>query len=127
MLDGKHLSGASKSGLDFIGDKKNSMVIENLLYFFEIVSRRDDDAALAHDRFDDERGDVVRSSEADHVFDGPGTLPATFFGIVRPLRTVGIRSGSKGDTRSVRAAPPFASHVAGDAERPPAAPMKTGM
>src|ERR1700693_2024027 len=127
MLDGKHLSGASKSGLDFIGDKKDSVVIQNFLYFFEIVSRRDDDSTLAHDWLGNECGDVVRSSEADDVFNRSGTLPATFFGVVRPLRPIGVRRRSKGDARSVRAATPFASDIAGDAERPPTAPMKTGV
>ena len=127
MLNGEHLSGARKSGLHFIGDKKDSVVVQNLLYFFEIVSRRDDDSALAHDRLGNERGNVVRSSEADHVFNRPGTLPATFLGVVRPLRSIGIGSGSKGDARGVRAAPPFAPHIAGDTEGPPTSSMKTGM
>src|SRR5438552_14259668 len=102
-------------------------MIENLLYFFEIVSRRDDTSALAHDRLGNECGDVVRSSEADDVFNRSGTLPATFVRIVRPLRPVGVRRASKCYSRSVRATAPFASHIAGDAERPPASSMKTRM
>src|SRR6266513_908822 len=102
-------------------------MIENLLYFSDIVLRRADDSTCAHDWLGNECGDVVRSSEAHDVFNRSGTWPATFVRIVRPLRPVGVRRGSKCYSRSVRATAPFASHIAGDAERPPASSMKTRM
>ena len=65
--------------------------------------------------------------EPDHVLNGSGTLPSAFFRIVRPLRSIGVGSGRKGHSGGVRSAALFASHVAGDAERAPAASVKAGM
>ena len=55
MLDGKHLAGAGKAGLHLIGNKEDAVLVEDFLYLFEIVWRRTDDAAFAHDWFGDER------------------------------------------------------------------------
>src|SRR5579872_3859057 len=113
VLDGKHFAGAGEAGLDFVGDEEDVVLVENFLYFFEIVWRRTNDAAFAHDRLGDECSHVAGSGEADYVIDGFGTLASAFFGIVPPLRTVGVGCGSKGDAGSVRASAFFAALVAG--------------
>src|SRR5579872_2086783 len=101
VLDGKHFAGARETGLNFVGDEEDVVLVEDFLYFFEIVWRRNDDAAFAHDRLGDECGYVAGSGEADYVVDGFGALASAFFGIVPPLRTVGVGCGSKGDAGSV--------------------------
>ena len=63
----------------------------------------------------------------NYVFDGAGALPSTFFRIVRPLRAIGVRRGREGHPGGVRPTALFASHVAGNAERAPAASVKAGM
>ena len=97
VLDGEHLAGAGEAGLDFVGDEENAVLVENFLYFFEVVWRRDDDAAFAHDRLGDECGHVAGSGEADDVVDGLGALASAFFGIVAAIAN---------DRRRVRAQRP---------------------
>src|SRR5579863_128501 len=89
MLDGEHFAGAGEAGLDFVGNKEDAVLIENFLYLFKIVWRRNDDATLAHDWLGDERSHVAGGSKADHVVDGLRALAPAFFGIFAPLRTVG--------------------------------------
>ena len=127
VFDGKHLSRAGKAGLDFVRNKEDAMAVENFLHFREVIGRRDNDSAFAHDRFRDECSHIVRGGEPDHVFNGPGALPSTFLWIVRPLRTIGIGRGREGHAGRIRSATLFASHVAGDAERAPAASVKAGV
>ena len=50
----------AESGLNFVGDKQDAVAVENLLYLFEVVRRRNDDSAFAHHRLGDERGHIVR-------------------------------------------------------------------
>ena len=47
MLDGKHLSGAAEAGLHFVGDEKDSVLVEYFLDLAKIVLGRNYDAALA--------------------------------------------------------------------------------
>ncbi len=83
VFDGKHFSGTAKAGLNFVGNEEDAMAVENFLHFFEIIRRRDDDPAFAHDRLGDECSHVIGSREPDHVLNGPGALPSAFFRIVR--------------------------------------------
>src|SRR5271170_1086776 len=78
VLDGEHFAGAGEAGLDFVGDKKNAVLVEDFLYFFEIVWRRTNDAAFAHDRLGDEGSHVAGGGEADGVVDSFGTLASAF-------------------------------------------------
>ena len=107
--------------------KRMSVLVENFLHFFEIIWRRNNDAAFAHDRLGDECGHVAGSGEANYFVNGFGALPSAFFGIFGPLRTIGVRRGSEGYAGSIRAAAFFASLVAGNAQRAPAASVKAGM
>src|SRR5579872_2621102 len=127
VLDGKHFAGTGEAGLDFVGDEKDVVLVEDFLYLFEIVWRRHDDAALAHDWLGDERGYVAGSGEADYVVDGFGALASAFFGVVAPLRTVGVGCGGEGDAGSVGASAFFAALVASDAKGAPAASVKAGV
>src|SRR5580704_6142103 len=127
MLVGKHLPGASKAGLDFVGDEQNAVLIEDLLDLFEVIRWRHDDAAFAHHRLGNEGGDIGGSRETDDIVDRAGALAATFFGIVAPRRTVSVGSGREGNAGSVRATAFLATLVAGDAEGSPTASVKTGV
>src|SRR5580698_5864850 len=127
VLISKHFSSASKTGLNFVSDKQDAVLVENFLHFFEVIRRRHDDAAFTHHRLGDESSDVGRGCEADDVVDGAGALASTFFGIVAPLRSVGIGSRRKGHTCRVRATALLATLVAGDAERAPTASVEAGV
>src|SRR5580704_10427888 len=127
VLDGKHFTGAGEAGLDFVGDEEDAVLVEDFLYLFEIVWRRTDDAAFAHDWFGDEGGYIAGGGEADYVVDGFGALVSAFFGVVAPLRTVGVGCGGEGDAGGVGASAFFAALVAGDAEGAPAASVKAGV
>src|SRR5271154_4855572 len=127
MLVGKHLAGAAKAGLDFVGNEQNAVLVENLLYFFEIVWRGHDDAAFAHDRFGDEGGDIGGSGEADDIVDRAGALAAAFFGIIAPLGSISVWRGRESHARSVGATALLASLIAGDAEGAPTASVKAGV
>ena len=107
--------------------KRMPWLIENFLHFLEVVGRRNDDTAFAHDRLSDKRSNVIGGGESDRVFDGFGALASAFFGIVSPLRTIDVGRGREGSRRSVRTAALFASHVAGNAERAPTASVKAGV
>src|SRR5580704_3622823 len=127
VLVSKHLAGASETRLDFVSDAQDSVLIENLLYFLEVIRRRHDNAAFAHHRLGDEGGDIGGSGETDHVIDRARALAATLFWIIAPLRSVNIRSRRKSDTGSIRPATFLASLVAGDAQSSPTASVKAGV
>src|SRR5580700_205464 len=127
VLVTKHLAGASETRLDFVGNEQDAVLIENLLYFFEVIRRRHDDATLAHYGFRNEGGDIGGSGEADYVVDGPGALAATFFRVIAPLRTISVGSGGKGNARGIRTAAFFAALIAGDAESAPTASVEAGV
>src|ERR1700687_2485202 len=59
VLDGEHLSGTSESGLHFVGNEKNSVLVEDFLDLAEIIPRRNYDATLAENWLGDERSDVT--------------------------------------------------------------------
>src|SRR5580700_11256251 len=67
VLDGEHFAGAGEGGLDFVGDEEDVVLVEDFLYLFEIVWRRNDDAAFAHDWLGDERGYVAGGGETDYI------------------------------------------------------------
>ncbi len=54
-------------------------------------------------------------------------MACAFFGVVAPLRTVGVGCGSEGYAGGVGASAFFAALVAGDAEGAPAASVKAGV
>ena len=54
-------------------------------------------------------------------------MASAFFGVVAPLRTVGVGRGSEGHAGGVRASAFLAALVAGDAEGAPAASVKAGV
>jgi len=77
--------------------REDAVLVENFLYLFEIVWRRNDDATLAHDRLGDECGHVAGGGKADGVVDGFGALASALFRIVPPLRTVSVGRRSECD------------------------------
>ena len=60
------------------------MLVENFLYFAEIVLWRNQDTALPQHWFRYESCDIARGGEADDFIERLGTLAAAFLGIVRP-------------------------------------------
>ena len=60
MLDGEELAGAAETGLDLVGDEHDSVAVAELTELAHEVDRRGDEAALAEDRLDDDRGHAVR-------------------------------------------------------------------
>src|SRR5262249_24370245 len=70
MLEGEHLSGATHSTLDFVGDDENSVLARDLFQPGQEIRMRDDVAALALDRLDNDRRDFARvhSRLEDDVF-----------------------------------------------------------
>src|SRR5579872_4624363 len=127
VLDGKHFAGAGEAGLDFVGDEEDVVLVEDFLYFFEIILWRNNDSAFAHHRLGDEGRHVAGRSEANYVIDGFGALASAFFRIIAPLRAVGVGCGSEGYAWGVWASAFFAALVAGDAKGAPAASVKAGV
>src|SRR5580704_11022401 len=64
VFAGKHLSSAAETGLDFIGDEENVVLVKDLLDFFEIVWRWNQNAAFAHHRLCDECSHIAGSSKS---------------------------------------------------------------
>src|SRR5947207_13023607 len=93
MLDGKHFSCAAESGLHFVGDKQDSMLVKNLLDLAKIVLRRNQNAAFAHDWFRDECGHVPSGRKTNHLSNRLRTLAAAFLRIMRPQRTIRMGRG----------------------------------
>ena len=127
IFDREHLSRAAEAGLHFIGDEENAVMIEDLLYFQEVIGRRHDDAAFAHNRLGDEGRDIVGSGELYDIIDGPGTLPGALLGIIRPIGAVNVRRRRKRNARGVGTALLLPRVIAGDAERSKAAAVKAGL
>src|SRR5437879_3929020 len=125
MLNGEHLSGTSEARLYFVGDEKNSVLVENLLHFAKIILRRDHDAALTQNRFRDKGCHIAGGREANDLIDRFRALAAAFLRIVGPKRTIRIGRGSKGDARRIRSASLFPALIASDAQCSPTASMKT--
>ena len=63
VLDRPHLAGATRAGLDLVGDEQDAVAIADFAQALEEAVLRDDVAAFALDRLDDDRGDLVGRSE----------------------------------------------------------------
>ena len=69
VLDRVPGAGAGDAGLDLVGDEHDAVLGAELLDRREVAGRRDDDAAVALDRLDEERGDLARADVGDDVVD----------------------------------------------------------
>ena len=88
MVDGEPFAGAAEAGLDFVGDEDDALVLGPGSKGRQEALGRDDEAALALDGFDDERGHQV---PADLLFDhGDGALCGLGAGEVRILLAVRV-------------------------------------
>ena len=94
VFDGKHLAGAAKTGLNLVRDKQDAVLIEDLLYFFEIIWWRHEDSAFAHDRLGYECGNISGSGEADHIVNALAHWRPHSSGS-SPLGTISVGSGSE--------------------------------
>ena len=54
------LPGARKPGLDLVDDEHDAVLVAELAQRLQKLRRRDVEAALAHHRLDDDRGDARR-------------------------------------------------------------------
>ena len=61
MLDGKHLAGAAKTGLDFVDDQQSPLLRANLPGGLQIFVFSQVDAAFSLHHFQDDRRGIVRS------------------------------------------------------------------
>src|SRR5207253_6827913 len=111
MLDSKHFPAARESGLHFINDEQNAMLVKDPFYFSEIVRRRNQNSALAHHRLSNKCRDIAGCGKSDYILNRTRALLPAFFGIVWPLRTIDVGCGSKRnpDRKSTRL---NSSHVA---------------
>ena len=84
MLDAEHLAGAAHAGLHFVADQQDAVLSASARAAAGgTAARRDDVAALALDRLDDDRRDFVGRDEVhEHLLldDSPGTRPAQLSG-----------------------------------------------
>ena len=60
VLDGPHAAGAPDAALHLVGDEHDAVRGAEVAQLAEPARGRDDVAALALDRLDDDRGDVAR-------------------------------------------------------------------
>ena len=60
VIHGKHLAGAGKAGLHFVGDQKHAVLIAELAQRGQELTRRVVEATLALDRLDDDGGNAGR-------------------------------------------------------------------
>ena len=123
-LDGEHPAGSAKSRLDLVGDEQNVVPVEDFLDGAQVARRRHDDAALAHDGFDDESGHVAGGGAAEDVFEHLRTREAARVRFEMQCAAVAVRRGHKGHARHERAAATLASGQAGEAERREGATVK---
>src|SRR5438034_5476593 len=127
MLDSKHFPATRESGLHFVSDEQNAMLVKDPFYFSEIVRRRNQNSALAHHRLSNKCRDIVGCGKSDYILNRTRALLPAFFGIVWPLRTIDVGCGSKRNPRCIRTAAFLASLIPGNAKRAPSASVKTGM
>src|SRR6266851_2114576 len=59
MLDGEELAGPAETGLDLVGDEHDAVALGELAQRPQELRWRGDEAALAEDRLDDDRGDPL--------------------------------------------------------------------
>src|SRR6266566_955448 len=67
MLDSKHFPATRESGLHFVSDEQNAMLVENPFYFSKIVRRRNQNSALAHHRLGNECRHIAGSGKANYI------------------------------------------------------------
>jgi len=65
VFHGKHLAGAANAALNLIGNKDNAIIPANLEQPGEVLGRRGNEAAFAHDRFRDQGGCAFAGHLAD--------------------------------------------------------------
>jgi hypothetical protein len=70
MFEREPFAGAAKTCDDFIGNEQHFIFIADRAHKREIIIRRDDHAAHAHDRFGDERRNGIRALAQDRFFQG---------------------------------------------------------
>src|SRR5690606_626466 len=70
VLAREHVSGAGDPRLDVVGDKDDSVLAAPCGKRWEVAVSRDDETALALDRFDDEAREVICSSGFFEPLDG---------------------------------------------------------
>src|ERR1700675_3573816 len=63
MLDRPHLAGPTGPGLNLVGDQKDPVLVADPAQALQEAVLRDDIAALALDRLDDDRGDLIGRGE----------------------------------------------------------------
>src|SRR3954451_11082883 len=67
MLAGEHASGTPQAGLHLVADQQDVMALADFGAAGEIPARRNDDAAFALDRLDQERGGVARDCALERM------------------------------------------------------------
>src|SRR5260370_6771244 len=107
VLKGKHLSGAAKAGLYFIGDEQYSVLVEDFLDFAEIVLGRNDDSTLTQHWLGDECGNVTRGFESNHVVEALRAMAGTVFWIRLAKKNKIHRRKHGRKARAVRGPPPL--------------------
>ena len=80
MLDRKEPARPAVAGLDLVGDQQDPVLAGDLAQAGQEARRRDDVAALAQDRLDDDRRDVLR---VDELVEGQVELGLPVAGAVR--------------------------------------------
>src|SRR5690606_24413204 len=73
VLDGKHLTGAGKTGLHLVNNQENPILIENLPHPFKVAGRRSDYTSVTLDRFDKHRRDLTGGLGLNGPFHRIGT------------------------------------------------------
>src|SRR5712675_2227947 len=99
MFAGEPFSSARETGLHFIGNEENSMLAANFLQQGEIVFWRDYEAALAQDRFGDDRGHRLwRDAALECVFEvmREGFRGGAFFTAIRICKRDAIDIAGEG-------------------------------
>ncbi|CAI7973659.1 hypothetical protein FRAHR75_100066 [Frankia sp. Hr75.2] len=92
MLAGEHVAGAGEARLHLVGDEHDPGLRAELGQSGQEAGAGDDEAALALDRFDDERGDVLRADlRGDRLHHLGRGLFAACGGAARPAVGVGHR------------------------------------
>ena len=124
MLDGEHLAGAPEAALDLVGDEEDALLVEDLLDAAEVVVRRHDDAALAHDGLGDEGADAAREVQAGDLAHAARAEHVALVGRGLGEAAVAVRRGHEGDARHVGAAALLAARVAGHREGRIRAPVE---
>ena len=90
VLEAVHLAGAPETHLDLIDDDQDAMAPAALLDGREEPRRRHDDAAVGHDRLDENGRDLLRRRSR-----GEMVVEEFEHGLRAEGRTIGIRIGQK--------------------------------